>query len=132
MPKKRIKRLGEVDLQKCNKFDFEEGKEFEFDDLPKKIKKDVGTMFLDDFYHAPEEYIYRCVLLTPEEMWEIIGEDAFNNIDQFELDRSERKIKREGLDYPCVQSNYKMMIYTTMEEKLPFLDMILKPKFEEI
>jgi len=127
----RIRRVNDIDLQKCNKFDFEVGKEYEYENLPKKLKKDISTMFLDNFYHAPEEYIYKAVLLTPEEMWETMGEDAFTNIDQFDLDRAESKIKKYGLDYPCVQSNYKMMIYTTMEEKLPFLDMIVKPEFLE-
>lgn len=131
MPKKRIRKVGEIDFQKCNRFDFKVSKEYEFDDLPNKLKKDISTMFLDTHYDAPDEYIYRCSLLSPGEAWEIMGEDAFTNIEQFELDKAEKKIKKNGLDYPVVQPNYKMMIYCNMEEDIPFLDMIKKEDFEE-
>jgi len=129
--KKRIKNFGDTNLQKCNKFDFEVGKKYEFDELPKKLKKDVSTMFLEDFYSAPEEYTYVCTLLTPEDMWDMLGEDAFNNVENFDIDEAQIKINKEGLDYPVVGSgNYKMMIYTILEEDLPYLEMRLKPDFE--
>lgn len=131
MPKKRIRKVGDVNFQKCNKFDFVVDKEYEFGELPKKLQKDISTMFLEDFYDTPEDFIYRCYLMTPGDAWEIMGEDAFTNIEQFELDRAERRIKREGLDYPVVQPNYKMLIYSNMDEDIPYLDMIRKAEVEE-
>lgn len=125
--KKRIKKFGDINFQKCNKFDFEVGKEYKFDELPKKLKKDISTMFLEDFYSAPEEYIYVCTLLTPENMWDMLGEDVFNNVD---ITKSQIKINKYGLDYPVVSGGYKMIIYIILDEDLPYLNMKLKPDFE--
>ena len=41
-----------------NKFDFEIDQSYEYDDLPKKVQKDIDVQFDDEGEYAPDDYNY--------------------------------------------------------------------------
>ena len=121
-----------------NKFDFEIGKSYEYQELPKQIQNDIDAQFEDDNYESgPEDYTYLFKLLTSEETEEYLhntyGEyDIQNAIEEPYIKRLIRKIMTNGLDYPAVglEGNHRALAFYVMNKPLPYLEMVLKSEEE--
>jgi hypothetical protein len=118
-----------------NKFDFEIGKSYEYNELPKKVRNDIDLQFEDYAEYCPEDYKYLFKLLTPEETSEylegVFGEwDIGEAMDHPYIKKLIRSIKEKGLDYPAVgvEGNHRALAFYVMNKPLPFLEMVLKPE----
>ena len=121
-----------------NKFDFEIGKSYEYDELPEKTKDDIDVQFDDNAEYGPDDYVYVFKLLTPEETEDYLhnqfGEyDIEDAMDDPYMKALIKKIIRVGLDYPAVgiEGNHRALACYTLRKPLPYLEMKLKPEIED-
>ena len=121
-----------------NKFDFEIGKSYEYNELPQKTKDDIDVQFDDNAEYGPEDYVYIFKLLSPEEtedyLHNVFGEyDIEDAMDDPYIKRLVRKIMTSGLDYPAVgiEGNHRALACYIMGKHLPYLEMELKPEIED-
>ena len=120
-----------------NKFNFEIGKYYEYDELPQQVKNDIEVQVEDEEYDS-DDYIYLFKLLTPQETEEYL-ENSFGEYDIEDamntpyMKRLVRKIKTNGLDYPAVgnEGNHRALAFYMMKKPLPYLEMILKDDLDE-
>lgn len=120
-----------------NKFDFEIGKSYEYEELPKQVKDDIDVQ-VEDAEYGPEDYTYLFKLLTPEETEEYLhdsfGEyDIQDAIDDPYMKKLIKKIMINGLDYPAVgiEGGHRALAFYVMNKPLPYLDMILKDDLDD-
>ena len=117
-----------------NKFDFELGKSYEYDELPQKTKDDIDVQFDDNAEYGPDDYNYIFKLLTPKEI-----EEHFNDFGEYNIADTIndpnmklliKKVLRVGLDYPAVgvEGDHKALACYTLNIPLPYLEMQLKPE----
>ena len=83
-------------MKYVNKFDFEIGKEYEFDDLPKQVQDDIEVQFDVNYDYGEnfhphyqgniKEYKWKFKLLQPEEIeeWVINHFGEYNIIEEVE------------------------------------------------
>ena len=119
-----------------NKFDFEIGKSYEYDELPKKVKDDIDVQFEEYSEYSPEDYTYLFKILTPEETVEylesVFGEWDINDaINDPYMKKIIKSVKEKGLDYPAVgnEGNHRALAFYAMNKPLPYLEMVLKTEY---
>jgi hypothetical protein len=122
--------------EETNKFKGVVGKSYEFDELPKQTKQDIDVQFEDNYDEAPDDYLYKYILVSPEEneeyLFSIFGEwDIEDAKEDPYMKKLIRNIKKRGLDYPAVgtEGNHRALAYYIMNKPLPYLDMV--SKYEE-
>ena len=117
-----------------NKFDFELGKSYEYNELPQKVKNDIDVQF-GDYYteYGPEDYDYIYKLLTPEDLSEYLesmfGEyDITDAMDEPYMKRLAKSIVTKGIDYPGVgyEGNHRALACYMLNIPYPYLEMKLK------
>lgn len=115
-----------------NKFDFELGKEYEYDELPEEVKNEIDVQ-VHDYDESVYDYKYKFVLLKPEETEDYLM-NIFNPYDIGDLLETphmkelKEDILKNGLNYPSVgmEGNHRALIYWDLGLPLPYLDMIKK------
>jgi hypothetical protein len=114
-----------------NKFDFEVGRVYNFDELPKKIKSDIEVQFEDNYDESPYDFDYKAVLLNPEDTEEYLhnqfGEyDIAEAISHPYMKKIINSIKKGGIDYPSVgvEGNHRALACYYLGIPLPYLEMI--------
>ena len=120
-----------------NKFDFEIDQSYEYDDLPKKVQKDIDVQFDDEGEYAPDDYNYIFKLLPLEEYGEYV-ENAFGQYDIVDamehsyMKKLVKDIEKRGIDYPSVgfEGNHRALACYMMNKPLPYLQMELKSEEE--
>lgn len=117
-----------------NKLNFEVGKEFEYEELPIRTKYDIDVQFDENDYETdPTDYVYKCVLLQPEDIEEYLHNHFGEYNIQEVLDTKFMKdlikdIKKNGLNFPPVgvEGNHRALAHWYLKKPLPYLDMIKK------
>jgi hypothetical protein len=133
----RIKTFESFQKPLTNKFDFQEGKVYQYHELPKQIQEDIDVQLEDGEYNS-DDYNYVAQLLEPSQIEEylhnVFGEYSIGEaIDHPDMKRLIKKIKRDGLDYPPVgnEGNHRALAFYELGLPLPYLNMELKEEWEE-
>ena len=120
-----------------NKFNFEPGKIYEYEDLPKQIKKDIEVQFEDNYEYSPEDYTYKAILINPDELYDyLITHFGKYYIDEYMEEPYIKKIvndiKKNGINYPSVgvEGNHRALVCYMLKIPLPYLEMKLKPELD--
>jgi hypothetical protein len=115
-----------------NKFDFELGKTYQYDDLPEEVQSDIDIQFDEYGDEQPEDYEWKFKLLPVDEIEEYVtkhfGNEIEDVIEEPYVQDLIKDIKERGLDYPSVgvEGNHRALVHWYLKKPLPYLEPIYK------
>lgn len=115
-----------------NKFDFEIGKIYQYDDLPEEVQSDIDIQFDEYGDEQPEDYEWKFKLLPVDEIEEYVtkhfGNEIEDVIEEPYVQDLIKDIKERGLDYPSVgvEGNHRALVHWYLKNPLPYLEPIYK------
>lgn len=130
---KEIDDLDHIQLNESyvNKFNFEIGNQYKYDDLPDPIKSDIDNQFEDNYDESIYDYVWEFKLMKPSEIEEYVvnhfGEYDINDvIDSDYVRKLTKDIEKNGLDYPAVgiEGNHRALVHWILKKDLPYLNPI--------
>jgi hypothetical protein len=111
-----------------NKFNFEVGKIYEFEELPQAVQNDIEVQFEEDYENSPKDFNYRAILLYPDDIEEYLhsqfGEHEIGDAIQHpHMKKLIKNIKNNGIDYPSVgfEGNHRALACYALNIPLPYL-----------
>jgi hypothetical protein len=115
-----------------NKFNFELGKKYSYEELPKEVQSDIGVQFDEyDEENSIWDYVWKFKLMQPNEIAEYL-ESHFGNLDEAlqhpYMRKIIRDIKKRGIDWPAVgiEGNHRALACWYLGIPLPYLEPIYK------
>lgn len=115
-----------------NKFDFELGKTYQYDDLPEEVQSDIDVQFDEYGDEQPEDYEWKFKLLPVDEIEEYVtkhfGNEIEDVIEEPYVQNLIKDIEERGLDYPSVgvEGNHRALVHWYLKKPLPYLEPIYK------
>lgn len=149
---RQVAKLLVANTRYTNKFDFQPGRIYSYEELPEQVQSDINDQFDDP--EEIDEFDFKAVLLTPSEIAEMTEETGDNaqwilhgwkanttdveNIEDLDdpetrarfldaipsLARVMESIKTSGLDYPSVgrEGTHRAIAHYLLGRSLPYLE----------
>ena len=121
-----------------NKFNFEIGKQYRYDELPKQIQDDINEqLYMWEVSETNNDYNYEFKLISIDRLYLYIKKEVMpvttettveEYINQPYIKELAKEIQERGLDYPSVgvEGNHRAAAHLLLGKDLPYLEFIPK------